>query len=308
MIVEKSICAVVVTYNRKELLLTCLEALNQQTFPLEHIVVVNNASQDGTDDFLVENGWINSSKFTLLSLKTNQGGAGGFYEGIKYAYEHDFDYIWLMDDDGIADYYCLEKLMEQANENNYIGPIVLNIQNNQELTFTLRLPNSKTVLSNLMDIKDNGFRKIIPDIVMPFNGILFHRKLVKEMGFPHKEFFIWGDDIEYTWRAKKFGYDIFTVVDAKLYHPKEITLGTPMFFNLLKFNDTESRLKLYCMCRNNTRNLLDYKGYFITLLFLIKLCWFYIFTKPNLSKLKIGLSGVFDGLRKNFNNHKKFLT
>lgn len=303
----QSICAVVVTYNRKEKLLACLTALKAQTEALSHIVVINNASTDGTIDFLQEHGWINNDFFTLITLVNNQGGAGGFYEGIRYAELQKFNYIWLMDDDGEPSTNCLEKLLPYANERSYIGPLVLDIANPKLLTFTLRLPKSKTVLTNLKDITSGQFQQIIPNIVMPFNGILFSRKLVEKIGLPRKEFFILGDDMEYTWRAQKQGYKIFTVIEAKFYHPRELTLGTPMFFNLLKFNDTESKLKLYCMCRNNIRNLLDYKGMVIAILFCIKVTWFYCFTKPNLAKFKIGLSGIFHGLKKQFSEHHKFL-
>lgn len=304
---KKSICAVVVTYNRKVLLNRCLTALNEQVVKPDHIVVINNASTDGTVDFLAQQGWENSQTFTLLTLDTNQGGAGGFYEGIKFAYQHNYDYIWLMDDDGLPDKDCLINLLPYANENSYIGPLVLNIDNPNELTFTLRLPKSKTVLSDIQDIKNVRFSQIIPDIVMPFNGILFSRKLVEKIGFPRKEFFIWGDDIEYTWRAKKNGYQITTIIDAKFYHPKEATLGTPMFLNLLKFNDTESKLKLYCMCRNNIRNLLDYKGIPIALLYCVKVAWFYSFSRPSFSKLKIGFKGIVAGLTQRFSEHYKFI-
>ena len=94
---KKSICAVVVTYNRKHLLLKCLESLKKQVYPIDHIIVVNNASTDGTIDFLVQNQWNNSEKFTLMTLDCNQGGAGGFYAGIEFAHKQGFDYIWLMD-------------------------------------------------------------------------------------------------------------------------------------------------------------------------------------------------------------------
>lgn len=304
---NKSICAVVVTYNRKEKLIECLAALKAQTYSLDHIVVIDNASQDGTVDFLSEKGWRNNPYFTLKTLPNNQGGAGGFYEGIKFAEENQFDYIWLMDDDGMPATDCLQQLLPYANEERYIGPLVLDIADPHKLTFTLRLPKSKTVLSNLNDITSSQFQQIICDVVMPFSGILFSRQLVQEIGFPRKEFFIWGDDIEYTWRARKQGYEIFTVIDAKFYHPRELTLGTPMFFNLLKFNDTESKLKLYCMCRNNIRNLLDYKGLPISFLFCVKVVWFYLFSRRNITKLKIAISGLKDGLMKNFVNHLKFI-
>ncbi|MGY6073826.1 glycosyltransferase family 2 protein [Actinobacillus pleuropneumoniae] len=307
MIIEKSICAFVVTYNRKDLLLNCLQALQAQSYPPSHIVVVNNTSTDGTVDFLRDNGWSDNNRFTLLTLDGNQGGAGGFYAGIEFAYQRKFDYIWLMDDDGLPAKDSLSELIPYANENTYIGPLVLNNKNLEELTFTLRLPNSKKVLTTLADVEKATQDNIIPDIVMPFNGILFSRKMVEEIGFPKADYFIWGDDMEYTWRAKKAGFKIFTVVSSKFYHPKELTLGTSMFFNLLKFNDTESKLKLYCMCRNNIRNLLDYKGSLISVLFCIKVCWFFLFTKPNITKLKIGIRGIWHGLTKNFSHHREYL-
>lgn len=305
---NKSICAVVVTYNRKELLLNCLRALQTQTHPLDHIVVINNASQDGTVEYLRENDWLDSDRFTLITLPNNQGGAGGFCAGIEFAYQKNFDYIWLMDDDGKPVQDCLSTLIPHISDNVYIGPLVLDCDNPDILTFTLRLPKSKTVLSTLSDIAIATEGHIIPDIVMPFNGILFSKKMVDKIGLPKKEYFIWGDDIEYTWRARKNGFRIFTVSNAKFYHPRENTLGTPMFFNLIKFNDTESRLKLYCMCRNNIRNLLDYKNIVIALLFIVKVFWFYSITKPNLRKLRISFSGILDGLWKRFTKHIKYLS
>lgn len=304
---NKSICAVVVTYNRKEKLIECLTALKAQSYPVDHIVVIDNASQDGTVDFLRQHNFLNDISFTLITLTSNQGGAGGFYEGIRFAYERSFDYIWLMDDDAIPDANCLAALVPYTNEKRYIGPLVLDVADRHKLTFTLRLPKSKTVLSTIDDVTSGRFKEVIEGIVMPFNGILFARQLVSDIGLPKKEFFIWGDDMEYTWRARKAGYDIFTVIDAKFYHPRELTLGTPMLFGLLKFNDTESKLKLYCMCRNNIRNLLDYKGLAISILFIAKVIWFYSFTKPNISKLKIGLNGIWHGIVRNFTQHFQFL-
>ena len=269
--------------------------------------IIKNASTDGTIDFLVQNQWNNSEKFTLMTLDCNQGGAGGFYAGIEFAHKQGFDYIWLMDDDGVAEQSSLAELMKYSSDDVYIGPLLLNINHPTELTFTLRLPNSNNVLSNILDVERFSKNNIIPDIVMPFNGILFSRKLVDKIGYPKKEYFIWGDDMEYTWRATKLGFKVFTVVSSRFYHPKEDTLGTPMFFNLLKFNDTESKLKLYCMCRNNMRNLLDYKGYGISILYCIKVSWFYLITKPNFTKLKLALRGLYHGIIKNFSGHSKYL-
>ncbi|NOL49908.1 glycosyltransferase family 2 protein [Pelistega europaea] len=304
---KSSVCAVVVTFNRKNLLLNCLHALKQQTVSVDHIVVVNNASTDGTVDFLISHGWVNDKSFTLLNLPENSGGAGGFHEGIKFAYEHGYDYIWLMDDDGFPQRDCLETLLPFALTENYIGPLVVNSKNPTELTFPLRIPKTATTLNSIQDIQHTQYQSIIPEIVMPFNGILFHKNLIEKIGLPKKEYFIWGDDMEYTWRAQSTQFKIFTVVKAVFFHPKEPSLGSPMFFGKLKFNDTNSPLKLYCMSRNNTRNLLDYRGISHVLLFITKAIWFYLLTRPNLKKLKIVLSGIMAGIKKDFSGHRQFL-
>ncbi|NEN76016.1 glycosyltransferase [Pelistega sp. NLN82] len=307
MLKKPTICAVVVTFNRKALLLNCLNALKQQTYFLNHIVVIDNASTDGTADFLHENKWINNEFFTFISLPENSGGAGGFYEGIKYATEQGFDYIWLMDDDGLPSPNCLEKLMPYANQNNYIGPLVLDIKQPDQLCFPIRLPGSLVRLNKLDDISSQRTLNLIHGIVIPFNGILLSAQVVKKVGLPKKEYFIWGDDMEYTARMKKYGVDIATVVDAKFYHPKEASLGTPMLFNKLHFNDTSSMIKLYCMCRNNISNHRIYNTFIHEIAFSFKIIWFYLFTKPNLTKLKVAITGIWHGLKGDFTHHKKYL-
>lgn len=101
------ICAVVVTFNRKELLINCLDAIRRQTYKPHTVLIVDNASTDGTQALVAEKGYFNmvvdGIKFEYLLLPNNQGGAGGFYHGMKTAYESDehFDAVWVMDDDGV---------------------------------------------------------------------------------------------------------------------------------------------------------------------------------------------------------------
>ena len=53
---KKKVCAVVVTYNRKALLLECVQAILRQSYPIEKIVIIDNASTDQTEEYLEENG------------------------------------------------------------------------------------------------------------------------------------------------------------------------------------------------------------------------------------------------------------
>lgn len=103
------ILAVVVTYNRLELLKRCIKGLQSQTLKDFDILIVNNGSTDGTKE------WIDSlSKEILRIHQGNLGGAGGFYAGQKYGYDNGYEWIWMMDDDGVPDSNQLSELLKVA--------------------------------------------------------------------------------------------------------------------------------------------------------------------------------------------------
>ncbi len=105
------IAAVVVTFNRKKLLLECLNALLGQTYPLDEIVVLDNASTDGTKQELQEAGILSDARVKYLLMEKNTGGSGGFYYGSRQAYQDGADWIWMMDDDCIPTETALEELV-----------------------------------------------------------------------------------------------------------------------------------------------------------------------------------------------------
>lgn len=302
------ICAVVVTFNRKELLLRTLSSLYNQTLPLHSIVVIDNASIDGTSDFLQHLGYLDRSNFLYYKLASNTGGAGGFYEGTKIAHESDVDWIWLMDDDGYPPKTCLKTLLEYQDRYDFYGPLVLSDQDQATLSFPITLPHSKIIIRNKSQLTavrlDNN---VLSDILIPFNGVLLRSALASKIGYPLAKFFIWGDDVEYTKRAKKFGARIATITNIEFYHPTAPSLGTPMFFGRMQFNNTDSKLKLYCLCRNNTANLKKYHSSAHALLFGIKTIWFYSFTRPSLMKLRFCLRGLYDGWIDDFSKHHQFI-
>ncbi|MDU8924660.1 glycosyltransferase family 2 protein [Pasteurellaceae bacterium LIM206] len=305
--INSSICAVVVTYNRKQLLMRCLEALVNQTRVPDHILIINNASTDGTVELLEQNGWLTNEHITLLTLSENMGGAGGFYQGVKTVTEQGFDFVWLMDDDGYPEKNCLQELLKYCDDNSYIGPLVLDQKNKDKFCFPMRIPNSLIRLNFLSDLIENNIKNKVDGIVIPFNGILFSTALSKKLGYPKQEYFIWGDDIEYTLRMESNNVTIASIVNAKFYHPKEESLGTSMMFGLLHYNDTNSQVKLYCMCRNAVANNMRYNGFIRTCFFIIKPLWFYTFTNPSFSKLKLSVRAIWHGLTGNFSHHREYL-
>lgn len=210
---KAEVWAVVVTHNRKELLRKNLEAIKAQTRPPDTVLVVNNASTDGTGAMLSQE----FPEVQVLTLPENQGGAGGFHEGIRRAYQAGADWFWLMDDDTFPEPAALAALLEAA-QTLEPKPLVL--------ASTQLLPNGRphptTAFVTPTDFRRLGLWLRYRPRYRPirwalFTSVLLHRKVVEAEGLPHKAFFIWEDDLEYTGRILKRAYG-FQVRDSRVVH------------------------------------------------------------------------------------------
>lgn len=212
------VIAVVVTYNRKELLKECIEALINQDYKNCDILIIDNHSTDGTKEYIEE--YIQNGKIIYKDTGANLGGAGGFNFGIKEAYKLDYDFIWLMDDDCIVHEDTLKELIasdEKLNGNyGFLSSKVLwkdgNIckMNVQKKSFSTWLKN---------------FDKPIQKISMAsFVSLFIKKDIVKEMGLPIKEFFIWTDDWEYTRRISR-KYKCYFVANSVVTHKSKLNEG-----------------------------------------------------------------------------------
>ncbi len=251
------VAAVIVTYNRKELLCECLDAVLRQTRPVEAVYIIDNASTDGTPEYLMEKGFIDKPLYpggapdeevkTLplpsfpdktveihyVRMHVNTGGAGGFYEGIKRCYESGFDWVWLMDDDGIPAEDQLAELLDKSVKNNLLmaGPLVIDKDNEQVLTF--RRADRDDIENSVDALKAYAVSGIIYSCIFAFNGTLLSMKVVEKIGNIKKEMFIWGDEKEYVLRAESNNIRMGTVITALHRHPARIACRTEVLFGFL---------------------------------------------------------------------------
>lgn len=210
------VCAVVVTYNRKDLLIECVESLINQTYRTD-ILVVDNASNDGTEEAISQ--YVKNNKISYLNTQNNIGGAGGFNIGVKKAYEMGYDYIWLMDDDTIPNEDALEKLMNARDvldgKFGYLSSVALWTDN------TPCLMNLQTISDKLLFRRDLAEKNIYPISNATFVSYFISREIVKKIGLPQKEYFIWSDDTNYCLRIndKDVGY---LVLDSIVVHKTKL--------------------------------------------------------------------------------------
>lgn len=187
---------VVVTYNRLSLLKECLSALENQTYPIQRIVIVDNCSTDGTSEFLDS---LTDTRYLIIHSKENIGGAGGFSLGLKSAVLEGCDYTWLMDDDTIPSSTALEELVKVTLLDENVGFVC------SQVNWTDGKPHAMNkaclIYKNGVQskVEHNGVLGIHCNLAS-FVSVLVNTKAVYQLGLPIKEFFIWCDDLEYTLR------------------------------------------------------------------------------------------------------------
>jgi rhamnopyranosyl-N-acetylglucosaminyl-diphospho-decaprenol beta-1,3/1,4-galactofuranosyltransferase len=214
------ILAAIVTYNRRELLSRCIDRLQAQTRAPDSLLIVNNASSDGTTEMLDARG-------VAYVTQPNLGSAGGWHRAIAHAQEHGFDAVWLMDDDGRPDVGALAKLEAalvpsvacassvvvcEHDPERFVFPVPL--LNRNGLPVLLRWPRKLRTRSELAVQAKSGTYPF----ALLFNGALISMEAIKAVGNVEPDYFMFGDEVDYFCRLRRHGA-VLSVLNAVHYHP-----------------------------------------------------------------------------------------
>lgn len=200
---KRSVAAVVVTYNRKELLLECLDCLAAQdlgelggAYELS-VIVVDNASTDGTQEALAP--LVASGRLVYHNTGENLGGAGGFNFGMRVAVEAGYDFVWVMDDDCMAHSDTLRELLLAGEgldgDYGYLTSVCLWTDGTPCTMNRQRHPLHTTI--------EDFTPELQPCTLASFVSLFVPADVIAELGLPIKDFFIWTDDWEFTRRVSR---------------------------------------------------------------------------------------------------------
>lgn len=193
------VAAVVVTHDRRDLLGEALSALGAQRRPPERIIVVDNASSDGSAAMVAER----FPAADLLVLPRNVGGAGGFSAGLARALAGGARTVWLLDDDTVPGPEALGELLaarERATAGD--GPPVLVASRvvwtdgrDHPMNTPRRKPRATAAESRIARAAG-----CVPIRSASFVSVLVDAAAVRERGLPVADYFLWNDDFEFTTR------------------------------------------------------------------------------------------------------------
>lgn len=204
---------VIVTYNRLDKLKIALGSYEKQTVKPKNILVVNNNSNDGTKEYLEE--WKNEQtgiEKIIVNLDKNTGGSGGFYEGLKNSLDLDLDWVWVADDDAYPKENAFEiaqKYIEEHKEDNLsavCGTVfksdgkTIDCSHRRRIYNTLfnsiAQPYSKPEDYEKDEFEINGFSYV---------GTMINKEKLKQTELTKKDYFIYYDDTEHSYRLSKLG-------------------------------------------------------------------------------------------------------
>ena len=254
-----TVAAVVVTRNRPALLKRCLAAIDSQTYPASQLVVVDNASDEPTRDLLAVQATRRDSSFHSIRLEENTGGAGGFHAGMRACLSLPCTHMWLMDDDCEPDSEAVAELVAAAaivGEDAVLGGNIVdldgesvNVQSVSQRLGTNCVPQYPLHLADgLLEMR-----------ALTFVSFLVSVDLVQKVGLPLKEFFIWGDDTEYSRRLARFTR-LYQVGKSKTKHLKSGDASQ----SLVREQDHNKIPQYYWFYRNRLFVNLKYDGFVST--------------------------------------------
>lgn len=233
-----SVAAVIVTYNRRDKLRNCMDAvISQKGNAVPDIIIVDNNSTDGTGEMVraySENADIRltdkaggiggSRRIVYLRLLYNSGGAGGFAYGIRKAVEAGYDYVWLMDDDCVPADDALEELLkyDRTHRGKY-GFLSSRVLWKDGSLCEMNIQR-ETVFRDISAEKLSGSGSPAEVSMASFVSLLIPSKVIYDVGLPIREFFVWTDDWEYT-RRISLRYPGLVIPSSIAVHDCEMNSG-----------------------------------------------------------------------------------
>ena len=220
------VAVIIVNWNGKQFLDTCLSSVLKQTYENFDVILVDNGSHDGSCEFM-ENAY---PQVKLIKLSENTGFAKGNNIGIKEAFrDEDIMYIALLNNDTKVDIHWLSEMVKVAEENESIGMCSCKIflgETDTIQNIANYITRDGSGGSLLFGKADNNKYSRNMEVFCPCGAaVLYKRKMLEQIGLFDEDFFSYFEDLDLGWRGRLNGWKCIYVANAIVYHYHSKTYG-----------------------------------------------------------------------------------
>jgi GT2 family glycosyltransferase len=224
---EPSVVAIVVNWNGRELLEPCISTLLASTYPNLSIVVVDNASTDGSQDFV-------RSRFPTVRLLANDRNvrfAGGVNAGVRIALNESADYVFVLNNDTETAPDTVAALVAAARERPraaFLGPMIYYA----DAPTTIWSFGGKVSYwtGNIRHVGirevDRGQHAQVLDVdYVTGCALLGSTAAIRSIGLMDEDYCMYNEDTDWCVRARELGYSVLAVPGAKVWHRVSMSSG-----------------------------------------------------------------------------------
>ena len=239
---ERLVYIVVLNWNGWQDTVECVTSCRKLSYGHFRILVVDNASTDGSEAILRDR----FPDLEIVQTGANLGYAGGNNAGIRYAVERGAGYVWLLNNDTVVDPTALDEMVRIADEKpavGMVGPKILLHSRPQYLNCigsTINLRTGQPSLIGLGERDDGRFDEIREMDTLSGCSLLVKREVIDAVGLMDERFFLFYEETDWILRAKRAGFTMLYVPGARIWHKVSASVG-----------GHQSPLMLYYMTRNN---------------------------------------------------------
>lgn len=294
MINNKKIFIILLNYNSYKDTLECVDSIEKKEKNINYeIIVVDNNSSDGSIKELS-----NDNRFIFIETNENGGFAKGNNVGIKYAMEHDADYIMLLNNDTIIENNSISKLVEKLQEDDELGiigsrimyysnPDIINYCGGHINWFKVSTNHENYKKIFIADEENFKYTEFITGCCM-----LIKREVIQKIGLLPEEYFMYYEDMDFCIKAKEADYKLGILTDSVIYHKVSISSGGENSAFSIKWGN-RNRLIIMDKYSKYTKGILSKIIYYSTRILL----WIKYIIIGEKKKAQAIIDGIVEGKR-----------
>lgn len=231
--------ALILNYKAATETISCAESVLAHCPTVDHIVVIDNDSQDGSA--LAFKQWQTekpSAKVTLLCNPKNNGFAGGNNFGLRWAMENlNPTHFWVLNNDTYVDGDAFSPLLDALKKNarQFVGSVVLSADTGRLECYgggkLYPILGKARLLGKNQSVEAMQQQSVphSPDYLMGCS-LAFTASLTEEIGLMDEHYFMYFEEVDWQYRARRFGISIQVVPESRLFHYGSLSLGNRSAF------------------------------------------------------------------------------